>query len=59
MQRCRAAADRLGVRAVISPRQSLKGAKHLALGRSWEEVESRVLWGGIAAPDRDQILRNI
>jgi cobaltochelatase CobS len=59
VQRCRAAADRLAVRVVISPRQSLKGAKHLALGRSWEEVEARVLWGGIAATDRDQILRNI
>jgi cobaltochelatase CobS len=59
VQRCRAAADRLAVRVVISPRQSLKGAKHLALGRSWEEVEARVLWGGIAATDRDQILRNL
>jgi cobaltochelatase CobS len=59
VQRCRAAADRLGVRVVISPRQSLKGAKHLALGRSWDDVECRVLWGGSAAADRDQILRNI
>jgi cobaltochelatase CobS len=54
VQRCRAVADRLGIRVVISPRQSLKGAKHLALGRRWEDVEARILWGGIAAADRDQ-----
>jgi hypothetical protein len=59
VQEARQIADSYGIRCIFSPRQTLKGAKHLAAGRPWEEVERIILWGGVSADNRSQIERNM
>ncbi len=55
VQACRHAADRLGVRHVISPRATVKGANLLRAGVSRSDVEAMVLWKGLPADQRAKI----
>ena len=46
VQKIRAAIDRLKVRHIVSMRASIKGAKALAAGDTWEQAEQAVIWKG-------------
>ena len=46
VQKIRAAIVRLKVRHIVSMRASIKGAKALAAGDTWEEAEQAVIWKG-------------
>jgi hypothetical protein len=59
VQEARRIADSYGIRCIFSPRQTLKGAKHLSAGRPWDEVERIILWDGVSADNRSQIERNM
>jgi hypothetical protein len=47
VQSCRKAVSDLKVRLVISPRASFTGARLLAAGREWEEVEAATIFKGV------------
>jgi hypothetical protein len=47
VQRVRRAIDKLKVRHVVSPRASQIGAKLLAAGWEWADVEASVIWKGL------------
>jgi len=44
------------VRHVVSPRASIKGAKLLAAGIDWVDVEEMVLFRGLTATDREKLV---
>lgn len=46
VQKIRAAIVRLKVRHIVSMRASIKGAKGLAAGATWEQAEQAVIWKG-------------
>jgi len=52
VQGVRAKVDALKLRHVISPRATLTGAKLLAAGWPWKEVEEACLWRGLDADSR-------
>lgn len=47
VQKVRRAIDKLKVRHVVSPRASQAGAKLLAAGWEWADVEASVIWKGL------------
>lgn len=47
VQKVRRAVDKLKVRHVVSPRASQAGAKLLAAGWDWADVEASVIWKGL------------
>lgn len=47
VQKVRRAIDKLKVRHVVSPRASQAGAKLLAAGWDWADVEASVIWKGL------------
>lgn len=47
VQKVRRAVDKLKVRHVVSPRASQAGAKLLAAGWEWADVEASVIWKGL------------
>jgi len=49
VQAIRAAVAELKVRHVVSPRASISGAKLLAAGEAWPQVEDAVIWKGLDA----------
>jgi MoxR-like ATPase len=49
VQAIRAAIAELKVRHVVSPRASISGAKLLAAGEAWPQVEDAVIWKGLDA----------
>ncbi|MDQ3213711.1 MAG: AAA family ATPase [Acidobacteriota bacterium] len=59
VQRLRAAAMRLKMRVILSPRASVAGAKALRAGIDRATVEQAVLWSGVATDDRQKILANV
>lgn len=62
VQALRKAAEKAGIRTVISPRQSMGGAALLARGTfTWERVEQMLIWrdGGITKDDRERILSHV
>ena len=59
VQKCRHAADKLGIRHVISPRASLMGAEALAAGSDWETEEECSLWTGLDQASIDKIKANL
>lgn len=59
VQKVRATVERLKLRVVVSPRQSIMGATMLRAGFDWSEVERTVLWGGVGTDDRAKILANL
>lgn len=56
VQKVRSAVDTLKVRHVVSPRATLHGAKLLAAGWKWNEVEDAVIWKGIDAETKTKLL---
>lgn len=55
VKRCRAAAQRHKLRHIVSPRATVNGAKLLAAGWSWAEVEEACLFKGIDADARAKL----
>jgi cobaltochelatase CobS len=55
VQALRHSAERNRVRVILSPRQSLRGARFLTAGMPAEKVEQLVLWNGVATDDRQKI----
>lgn len=49
VQKVRRAIDKLKVRHVVSPRASQAGAKLLAAGWAWADVEAAAIWKGLEA----------
>ncbi len=56
IQAVRQAVNAKGVSHIVSPRASIKGARMLADGFDWEEVEEMVLWKGLDEDVRQSIL---
>lgn len=59
VQKVRRAAQKLGLRILISPRASYKGATLLAAGINRKEVEKSVLWNGSSKADVESIKNNL
>lgn len=59
VQKVRKAARKVGVRILISPRASCKGATLLASGINRKEVEKSVLWFGLSEADIELIKNNL
>ena len=58
-RKVRKAVDDLKVRHVVSPRASIAGAKLLAAGWKWNDVEDAVLWKGIDKDTRTKIIAKV
>lgn len=56
VQTLRANAIKAHARIVISPRATINGAKLLAAGWKWEDVEDRTIWKGIDPEIKQRIL---
>lgn len=54
-RKVRKAVDELKVRHVVSPRASIAGAKLLAAGWRWNDVEDAVLWKGLDKDTRGKV----
>lgn len=54
-RKVRKAVDELKVRHVVSPRASIAGAKLLAAGWRWNDVEDAVLWKGLDKDTRAKV----
>ena len=55
VQRVRAAARRLELRVVISPRASINGADELRAGDDWDVLANEYIWNKMASADREML----
>ena len=58
-RKVRKAVDELKVRHVVSPRASIAGAKLLAAGWKWNDVEDAVIWKGLDKDSRTKVLAKV
>lgn len=58
-RKVRKAVDDLKVRHVVSPRASIAGAKLLAAGWKWNDVEDAVLWKGLDKDTRNKVIAKV
>lgn len=59
VQKVRKAVNDLKVLHVVSPRATLNGAKLLAAGWTWADVEEAVLWKGLDADTKTKVLAKV
>lgn len=55
VQKVRRAVETEKVRHIVSPRASIMGARMLAAGMEWKEVEAATIWKGLPAETRQRV----
>jgi hypothetical protein len=59
VQKLRAAAEKVKVNIVISPRASIEGSELLEMGELWDDVEEAVIWKGLPYEQVQKVKANM